>query len=78
MGTRFGAELPGPHPPQEYVDDLRRSFSLQGIWVRQRFFLSTDRCMSANWRVRLRGGCSEQIDCRWVRLVTAGRRDQAR
>jgi hypothetical protein len=29
MGTRFGAELPGPHPPQEYVDDLRGSISLQ-------------------------------------------------
>jgi hypothetical protein len=27
MGTRFGAELPGPQPPQEYVDDLRGSFS---------------------------------------------------
>jgi hypothetical protein len=48
MGTRFGAELPGPHPPQEYVDDLRGSFSLQEIWVRQRFFLSTDRRMSAH------------------------------
>ena len=23
MGTRFGTELPGPQPPQEYVDDLR-------------------------------------------------------
>jgi hypothetical protein len=54
MGTRFGAKLPGPQPPQEYVDDLRGSFSLQGIWVRQRFFLSTDRRMSAHWRVRFR------------------------
>src|SRR4029450_6410344 len=25
MGTRFGAELPGPHPAQEDVDDLRGS-----------------------------------------------------
>jgi hypothetical protein len=33
MGTRFGTELPGPQPPQEYVDDLRGRFSLQGIWV---------------------------------------------
>jgi hypothetical protein len=54
MGTRLGTELPGPQPPQEYVDDLRGSFScLQRIWVRQRFFLSNDRRMSAHWRVDL-------------------------
>jgi hypothetical protein len=27
VGTRLGAKLPGPQPPQEYVDDLRGSFS---------------------------------------------------
>jgi hypothetical protein len=34
MGTRFGAKLPGPPPPQKYVNDLRGSFSCQAIWVR--------------------------------------------
>jgi hypothetical protein len=53
VGTRFGAKLPGPQPPQEYVDDLRASFSLQGIWVRQQCFLSTDRRMCADLRFRV-------------------------
>jgi hypothetical protein len=53
MGTPFGAKLPGPQPPQEYVGDLRGSLSLQGIWVMQRFFLSTDRRTSAHGHERL-------------------------
>jgi hypothetical protein len=51
MGTRFGAELPGPHPPQEYVDDLRGSFSLRESGSGNDFLLFTDRRMSARWRV---------------------------
>jgi hypothetical protein len=54
MGTRFGAKLPGPRPPQEDIDDLRGSSPFREVGSGNDFFLSTDRRMSARWSVGLR------------------------
>ena len=62
MGTRFGAELPGPHPPQEDIDDLRGSSPFREVGSGNDFLLFTDRRMSARWRVAVRNDVAEAVN----------------